>query len=76
MNNNQLGYYPTISCFNGGTAEIITRIEDLKYFDKIRTETQAPVKTLDVLYMEKIAEDIVWDIVDEIEEESNTNKLN
>lgn len=76
VNNNQLGYYPTISCFNGGTAEIITRIEDLKYFDKIRTETQAPVKTLDVLYMEKIAEDIVWDIVDEIEEESNTNKLN
>ncbi|QLG70564.1 hypothetical protein HG535_0A05050 [Zygotorulaspora mrakii] len=65
VNNNKLGYYPTISCFNGGTARIITDRSNLKYFDESEKAT-----LLDTLYDEQIAEDIVWDIIDEIEEES------
>lgn len=73
VNNNKLGYYPTISCFNGGTAKIITEREKLKFFDKIQDSNNASsqVKLLGALYDEQIAEDIVWDIVDEVEEECN-----
>ncbi|EDO17637.1 hypothetical protein Kpol_1004p9 [Vanderwaltozyma polyspora DSM 70294] len=72
VNNNQLGYYPTISCFNGGTAKIITEKDECKYFDEIsKAKQNESIKSLNSLYMEQIAEDIVWDIIDEIEEESN-----
>lgn len=65
VNNNKLGYYPTISCFNGGTARIITTKQDCKYFEQLNK----PAKLLEELFDEQIAEDIVWDIIDEIEEE-------
>ncbi|CCE65871.1 hypothetical protein TPHA_0N00900 [Tetrapisispora phaffii CBS 4417] len=65
VNNNSLGYYPTVSCFNGGTAKIVTHKEDLKYYDTLK---ETDVNTLDTLFMEQVAEDIVWDIIDEVEE--------
>lgn len=65
VNNNKLGYYPTISCFNGGTARIITTKEDCKYYDQLNQ----PAKLLEELFEEQVAEDVVWDIIDEVEEE-------
>lgn len=64
VNNNKLGYYPTISCFNGGTARIITNRSALKHLDDSKDIT-----LLDTLYDEQVTEDIVWDIIDEVEEE-------
>lgn len=78
VNNNKLGYYPTVSCFNGGEASIVTDRDQLKYFDKIVLPSsdinKNEVKTLDVLFMEQIADDIVWDILDEVEDEINAKK--
>ena len=68
-NNNKLGYYPTVSCFNGGTARIHVKKDELKYFTAVVKKSDEEIKTLDILYMEQIADDIVWDIIDEIEEE-------
>lgn len=72
VNNNKLGYYPTISCFNGGTARIISEEDKLEYLDQIRSaycvDGNSKVNTLDTLYKEQIAEDIVWDIIDELEQ--------
>lgn len=65
VNNTKLGYYPTISCFNGGTARIITTKQDCKFYEQL----EKPAKLLDELFDEQVAEDIVWDIIDEIEEE-------
>lgn len=65
VNNNKLGYYPTISCFNGGAARVITTKQDCKYYEQLNK----PAKLLEELFDEQIAEDIVWDIVDEVEEE-------
>lgn len=65
VNNNKLGYYPTVSCFNGGEARIITAKSKLKYFNNITEHAN----TLDILFKEQVAEDIVWDIIDEVEEE-------
>lgn len=71
VNNNKLGYYPTVSCFNGGEAKIITVKKNLKYFEEVKKAeiTESEIKTLDVLFQEQIAEDLVWDIIDEVEEE-------
>lgn len=69
VNNNRLGYYPTISCFNGGTARIISKKEDLKYFNEIISPSSDEIKTLDMLFDRQIGEEIVWDIIDEVEEE-------
>lgn len=74
VNNNRLGYYPTVSCFNGGQAKIITEKNQLKFYESILNEykdnyANKNVKTLDILHMEQTANDIVWDIIDEIEEE-------
>lgn len=68
VNNGRLGYYPTISCFNGGTARIITSPSRLQYYDQIKS-THPDAKTLETFYQEQIADDIVWDLVDEVEEE-------
>ncbi|CAI1567894.1 COMPASS complex protein [Saccharomyces pastorianus] len=72
VHNNKLGYYPTISCFNGGTARIITEADKLEYLGQIQSNYCAgknlQVNTLDTLYKEQIAEDIVWDIIDELEQ--------
>ncbi|KAK5959734.1 Bre2p PWA37_003101 [Arxiozyma heterogenica] len=77
VNNNRLGYYPTVSCFNGGEANIITEREKLKYFDVITPPEPLDIKdikTLNTLFMEQVADDIVWDIIDEVEEEINSKK--
>ncbi|CCK68944.1 Bre2p KNAG_0B05110 [Huiozyma naganishii CBS 8797] len=80
VNNNRLGYYPTISCFNDGEVKIITEQRQMKYLDTVKSSellADKQIKTLDVLYKEQIADDIVWDIIDEVEEEgkklTNTN---
>ncbi|KAG0657493.1 hypothetical protein C6P45_002431 [Maudiozyma exigua] len=69
VNNNRLGYYPTVSCFNGGEAKIITVKSELKYLEQAQATTSDSIKTLDVLFNEQIADDIVLDIIDEVEEE-------
>ncbi|CCF60136.1 hypothetical protein KAFR_0J00680 [Kazachstania africana CBS 2517] len=70
VNNNKLGYYPTVSCFNGGEAKIVTTRGDLRYLDEVIKEYgDLSIKTLDILSKEAIAEDVVWDMIDEIEEE-------
>ncbi|AET41187.1 Bre2p Ecym_7360 [Eremothecium cymbalariae DBVPG len=69
-NNGKLGYYPTISCFNGGIARIITQKSELKYYDSITDEFDTVIHTIDELYKQQIADDIVWDLVDEIEAEA------
>ncbi|CAL9727823.1 COMPASS component Bre2p [Monosporozyma unispora] len=77
VNNNKLGYYPTISCFNGGEANIVMEKSRLKYFDKIippHSLIKDDIKTLDDLFMEQVADDIVWDIIDEVEEEVNSKR--
>lgn len=68
VNNGRLGYYPTISCFNGGTAKIVANRSKLRFFDKI-VSLHPNSKTLETLHQEQIADDIVWDLVDEVEEE-------
>ncbi|SCU88172.1 LADA_0E08614g1_1 [Lachancea dasiensis] len=68
VNNGRLGYYPTVSCFNGGSAKIITSQDDLKYWDTIRCQFPE-IKTIDDILQEQIADDIVWDIIDEVEAE-------
>lgn len=73
VNNNRLGYYPTVSCFNGGEAKIITMKTELKYLEQVQTTTTDSITTLDTLFNEQIADDIVWDIIDEIEEECKKN---
>ena len=74
VNNNRLGYYPTVSCFNGGEAMILTKSSEMKYLDTaVRTltaeEKSGKLKLLDVLLKEQISDDIVWDIIDEVVEE-------
>ncbi|CCH60115.1 hypothetical protein TBLA_0C03110 [Henningerozyma blattae CBS 6284] len=86
VNNNRLGYYPTISCFNGGIARLVVDKKELKFFDQMKGDLQnnnnnnnnnnnTIVKTLDILFKEQVAEDVLWDIIDEIEEESNNGTL-
>lgn len=77
VNNNKLGYYPAISCFNGGTGKIITQRSELKYLDDVLKMHPQPnkVKVLESLFEEQIAEDIVWDIIDEVEEEMNARAV-
>ncbi|KAL3230468.1 hypothetical protein RNJ44_00917 [Nakaseomyces bracarensis] len=90
VNNNKLGYYPTLSCFKGGTAKIITNREDLHYLTSVDghpgdststsigtgtgtgTASDRNIYVLDELYRAQIAEDLVWDIIDEVEEESKS----
>lgn len=68
VNNNKLGYYPTISCFNGGVARIVTNTKQLLYWDKVKQDKR-DVKCLDEIYDEQVADEIVWDIIDEVEAE-------
>lgn len=62
VNNNKLGYYPTVSCFKGGTARIITTREQMRH-------AKPDIPVLDELYRAQTSEDLVWDIIDEVEEE-------
>lgn len=75
-NNGRLGYYPTISCFNGGVARIITLRSKMKYLNSIlEYEKENSILTLDEIYKHQIADDIVWDIIDEIEAEEMQGTL-
>lgn len=64
----QLGYFPTVSVFNGGCA----RFNFGPHFEfppenlAVSGEVDAPVRPLCERYDEQIAEDIVQDILDEI----------
>jgi COMPASS component BRE2 len=64
----QLGYFPTVSVFNGGCA----RFNFGPHFDfppenlAISAKVDAPVRPLCERYDEQIAEDILQDILDEI----------
>jgi COMPASS component BRE2 len=66
VNNGSLGYYPTISVFNGGVAELNAGPN----FDFKPSDLGDDVRGLHELYHENIADDIVWDLVDEIEAET------
>ncbi|SCU86673.1 LAME_0D07184g1_1 [Lachancea meyersii CBS 8951] len=68
VNNSRLGYYPTVSCFNGGSAKLLTAASDFKYWKSVRS-TEPEIKTINEVHQEQIADDIVWDIVDEVEAE-------
>lgn len=68
VNNGKLGYYATVSCFNGGSVKLITDAQDLQHLHAVK-EQAAEIKTLNELFMEQVADDIVWDIVDEVEAE-------
>ncbi|CEP62084.1 Bre2p LALA0_S04e07404g [Lachancea lanzarotensis] len=68
VNNGRLGYYPTVSCFNGGSAKLLTAINDFKHWDAIRA-TMPELKPANDIFQEQIADDIVWDIIDEVEAE-------
>ena len=74
VNNNKLGYYPTISCFNGGTARIISEENKLSTTRSQSDTTLLYNKEIQKLThwihccKEQIAEDVVWDIIDELEQ--------
>lgn len=63
-NNGTLGYYPTVSVFKGGIAEINAG-PDFKF----KPKDEDNLLDLYEIYNQRIADDIVWDIVDEIEAE-------
>lgn len=65
-NNGTLGYYPTVSVFKGGIAEI----NPGPNFKCKPNDLEPDVKEFHELYNEKIADDVVWDIIDEIEAEA------
>lgn len=66
VNNNKLGYYPSISCFNGGVAKIITAPNEMKNWETVKGEHPS-VKSLNEIYLEQISDEIIWDLIDEIE---------
>ncbi|SCU94050.1 LAFA_0F19570g1_1 [Lachancea sp. 'fantastica'] len=68
VNNSRLGYYPTISCFNGGSAQLLTAVNDFKHWDAVQAAVPE-VRPVNDIFQEQIADDIVWDIVDEVEAE-------
>lgn len=68
VNNNRVGYYATLSSFQGGGSAIITDRSDLKYIP-----ADPGIKTLSEIYNEQIASDIVWDIIDEIDVEATSS---
>lgn len=70
VNNSKLGYYPTISCFKGGAARLVTTRSELRHLRAATDVADQPVAVLDDLYRRQIADEVVWDIVDEIEEEA------
>mgnify|MGYP003365343642 CR=1 FL=1 len=77
VNNNRLGYYPTVSCFNGGEGRLITTKDELKYLEQAEAQLQGgKAKTLDQLFAEQVSDDLVWDLIDEIEEEIGAGKQN
>lgn len=62
----QLGYYPTISVFRGGTAKFNFGPDFLKPPEGVVFGPGA-VKPMSDRYDEQIAEDVVYDIIDQIE---------
>lgn len=62
VNNNRLGYYATVSSFQGGAASIVSDKSKLKFIPN-----DGEIKTLSEIYEEQIASDIVWDLVDEVD---------
>ncbi|GMM55329.1 Bre2 protein [Maudiozyma humilis] len=73
VNNNRLGYYPTMSCFNGGEGRLITAKGELKHLEQAEAHaSNSTVKTLEELFAEQVSDDLVWDLIDEIEEEMGT----
>ncbi|AAS52912.1 AER231Wp [Eremothecium gossypii ATCC 10895] len=69
-NNGRLGYYPMVSCFNGGVVRIITRKSELKYWNFAVNEGIQRVHTLEELHQQQTGEDIALDIIDELELEA------
>lgn len=65
VNNGSLGYYPTLSVYNGGVAELNAG----PGFD-FKPELDDGVRPLYQLYDQSIADDILWDLVDELEAEA------
>ncbi|KAM3160708.1 SPRY domain-containing protein [Lachancea thermotolerans] len=68
VNNGRLGYYATISCFNGGSGRLVTSINDMHHWNPLKASTPG-ARTLQDVFEEQVAEDVVWDIIDEVEAE-------
>ncbi|SCV05505.1 LANO_0H08966g1_1 [Lachancea nothofagi CBS 11611] len=68
VNNGRLGYFPTVSCFNGGSAKLISSVGELRHWDTL-SKAIPGIKTVNEVFQEQVADDIVWDIVDEVEAE-------
>lgn len=68
VNNGRLGYYPTLSCFNGGAARLIASPGDMRYWGRVRAE-HAGARPLCEVFDEQVADDVVWDVVDEVDAE-------
>ena len=54
VNNGKLGYYATVSCFNGGSVKLITDAQDLQHLHAVK-EQAAEIKTLNELFMEPVS---------------------
>ncbi|KAK9479582.1 hypothetical protein V1514DRAFT_278016 [Lipomyces japonicus] len=73
VDDNSLGYYPSISVYGGGAAQFNFGPnfdffpEDLKQEASSETLDTNKVRSMSERYEEQIAEDVVWDIVDEID---------
>lgn len=70
----QLGYYPTISVFRGGIAKFNFGPDFLKPPEGV-TFGSGAVKPMSDRYDEQIAEDIVYDIIDQVEWEVIDGKV-
>lgn len=85
MDDGTLGYYPAISCFKGGAAEINCGPDFWCPPPELNTEATDPsiprLRPLSERYNEQIAEDVTIDIVDEVDfwamdgDETNTERI-
>lgn len=67
-NDGSLGYYPTISVFKNGCAKLNVGPRFTCLPELIESQLQSGnVRSLHERYLEKIAEDTVYDIIDEVE---------
>lgn len=62
-----LGYYPMISCYKGGCCEINSGALDFTPSDLAQQIASGKVKLLSDRFNERVTEEYVWDLVDEVE---------
>ncbi|KAK9325502.1 hypothetical protein V1517DRAFT_363161 [Lipomyces orientalis] len=81
VDDGMLGYYPSISVYHGGAAQFNFGPDfdyfpaDLKHESSSSVDLHKRVRPMCERYDEQIAEDVVWDIVDEVEIALNPDDL-